>query len=74
MPESQPPQICAACQQPFRCGAATADCWCSQITLSAATRRHLAQRYQACLCRACLEQAAAQEHYTPGFILKDSRP
>ena len=53
------PSTCEACGEPFVCGATLTGCWCTEITLAAETRAELRSRYRGCLCRACLERAAA---------------
>jgi hypothetical protein len=53
---------CEACGAEFTCGAgATAGCWCSEVKLSEALRARLRERYERCLCRACLESFAELE-------------
>jgi hypothetical protein len=53
---------CEACGDEFVCGATLAGCWCAEIKLSDATRAELRSRYSTCLCRKCLENAAALEN------------
>ena len=53
-------ETCAACGEKFVCGAAMAECWCSEVKLSEETRAKLKDRYKGCLCRACLERFAAE--------------
>lgn len=48
------PSTCAACGAKFSCGAALAECWCSQIPLSDEARAELRARYRECLCSECL--------------------
>jgi len=57
-----PNETCAACGQPFYCGASLRGCWCTEVQLTDAQRAALARRYPArgCLCRSCLEQAREQ--------------
>jgi hypothetical protein len=55
-----PKATCPACGQRFACGASLRGCWCSEVKLSDAARAELKQLYSGCLCRACLEHAAAK--------------
>jgi hypothetical protein len=51
---------CPACGVEFECGANAAEpCWCCRVTLDAAQRDALAQRYVGCLCPACLQKEPA---------------
>lgn len=63
-PDSPPPDgaasVCAACGQPFACGAALATCWCGDMELDETARAGLRVRYMGCLCRACLENHATR--------------
>ncbi len=55
-----PLDTCPRCGAGFRCGAAgPAPCACTTVGLSAELRQQLAQRFEGCLCLACL-QALAQ--------------
>lgn len=54
----QAEEICEACGAQFSCGAKLAGCWCSEVQLTDALRAELRERYQHCLCRACLESFA----------------
>jgi hypothetical protein len=56
------PSKCEACGAEFVCGATLAGCWCTEIKLSDETRAELRARYSTCLCRKCLENAAALEN------------
>jgi hypothetical protein len=48
--------ICPRCGAAFACGAAGPQpCACAGVGLSAALRQQLAQRFEGCLCRACLQ-------------------
>jgi hypothetical protein len=49
---------CEACGDVFSCGAATGNCWCSEVLLSDDMLASLRERYGHCLCRACLERFA----------------
>jgi cysteine-rich CWC protein len=49
-------KICQACGAEFACLGGC--CWCSDVTISAATRERLTAQFSDCLCRACLEAAA----------------
>ncbi len=55
------PSVCEACGSEFSCGASLRGCWCSEIKLSDEARAELRARYRGCLCRACIEKAAATE-------------
>ena len=56
-----PNETCVACGQPFHCGASLRGCWCAEVQLTDAQRAKLRATHDAkrCLCRACLEKAAA---------------
>lgn len=60
-PRLREASTCEACGEPFTCGASLAGCWCSQVKLSDAVRAELRERYQSCLCRACLERFACRD-------------
>ena len=62
------PGRCEACGSPFVCGAGLAGCWCRRISLPESTRRDLRGRFSGCLCRPCLERAAA------GGLPQNGRP
>jgi hypothetical protein len=48
-------QTCPRCGQGFTCKPGNISaCQCQGITLSAASREWIAQRYAGCLCKACL--------------------
>lgn len=54
------PDTCPRCGAVFKCGAAGPwPCACASVGLSAELREQLAQRFEGCLCLACL-QALAQ--------------
>ena len=54
------PDTCPRCGAGFKCGAAGPwPCACASVGLSAELRQQLAQRFEGCLCQACL-QALAQ--------------
>jgi len=57
-----PNDTCAACGQPFHCGASLRGCWCTGVTLTAAQRATLRTTHDAkrCLCRSCLERASTR--------------
>lgn len=51
---------CEACGESFACEISLATgCWCGEVILSEAARQQLRANYKSCLCRACLEKAAA---------------
>jgi hypothetical protein len=60
VPASCDVERCEACGGEFTCGAMLAGCWCSEVKLSDALLAELRERYQHCLCRACLEQFAGE--------------
>ncbi len=64
------PSTCEACGNEFVCGATLAGCWCTEIKLSEETRAKFRARYSACLCRKCLEDAAALQNRRRGLELK----
>ena len=53
-------QVCEACGCEFACAASLDSCWCTEIQLSETARARLRERYRHCLCRDCLERAAAK--------------
>ncbi len=54
-------QACEACGETFACEISLGKgCWCGEIKLSDETRQELRAKYKNCLCRACLEKAAAR--------------
>jgi hypothetical protein len=59
-PRWRPPSTCEACGGEFTCGATLGGCWCQEIEVPAEAREALRERYSKCLCRACLERAAAE--------------
>lgn len=53
-------RTCEACGQAFACELNLATgCWCAEIKLSDETRAELRSKYRDCLCRSCMEKAAA---------------
>ena len=55
------PEKCEACGAEFACGASLKGCWCMKVETTEETRAELKEKYQRCLCRACLEKFAADE-------------
>jgi hypothetical protein len=53
------PLNCEGCGKEFNCGASLSGCWCGEIKLSDESRAELREKYRDCLCRECLEKAAA---------------
>jgi len=51
------PKTCQRCGVEFGCGGSC--CWCDEVALDPAVRSELQQQFTDCLCRACLEAAAA---------------
>lgn len=62
------PSTCESCGETFTCGAQLSGCWCMEVKVSEAARAQLRDRFQRCLCRACLERFAAgnEENVTAG--------
>ena len=58
------PSKCEACGNEFVCGATLGGCWCTELKLSDEARAELRSRYSTCLCRKCLEDAAAKQDST----------
>lgn len=46
---------CPVCGTAFECKLST-DCWCGSVKVPPEVREYLADRYETCLCRNCLEQ------------------
>ncbi len=46
---------CPACGSSFTCEL-SAECWCASVNVPPAVREYLADRYESCLCRNCLER------------------
>ncbi|NTU54027.1 MAG: cysteine-rich CWC family protein [Chlorobiaceae bacterium] len=53
--------ICPACGQQFTCGLSTS-CWCSTRVVPDTVRRNLAERYETCVCSACLDRLIAENN------------
>ena len=51
-------KICGHCGQAFGC-AGTYGCWCGDLKLTDVQRAWIKERYQNCLCPACLAAVAA---------------
>ena len=51
--------MCEACGDEFVCGVSIRGCWCTEVSVSKDARRELKTKYKKCLCRKCLEIAAA---------------
>jgi hypothetical protein len=60
-------KTCQNCGARFACGGSC--CWCDEVRLDANVRTELQARFTDCLCRACLELAAAGRLRTDGPIL-----
>jgi hypothetical protein len=55
-------QLCPRCARSFHCGVGdAAPCVCTTLTLDAALLAQLRQRYDRCLCIACLAELQAAE-------------
>ncbi|MGB7925460.1 MAG: cysteine-rich CWC family protein [Pyrinomonadaceae bacterium] len=59
--ESCEASTCESCGEPFACGAQLSGCWCMEVEVSEAVRAELRERFQRCLCRACLERFAEND-------------
>ena len=46
---------CPACGATFECKLST-ECWCGSVNVLPEVRAYLADRYETCLCRNCLEE------------------
>lgn len=54
---TQPHDTCPRCHRAFHCGAAdAAPCPCATLSLGRALLTELRQRYDGCLCLACLAE------------------
>ena len=69
----QAAETCEACGELFSCGAKLAGCWCSEVQLTDALRAELRERYQQCLCRACLEKFAGEDSNRDGQDKQDEK-
>jgi hypothetical protein len=49
------PSVCPRCTRGFDCGIDSGACWCADVTTNAMTRAALADYYNGCLCRECLQ-------------------
>ena len=49
------PSVCPRCSATFVCGVDTGNCWCAGVEMNEITRTSLAQFYDGCLCRECLQ-------------------
>ena len=58
-------KTCQNCGAEFACGGSC--CWCDEVRLDATVRTDLQARFTDCLCRACLESAAAA-HIEPAGV------
>jgi hypothetical protein len=59
-PRWREPAPCEGCGAAFTCGATLGGCWCMRVKVPADARTKLRGRYSKCVCRECLERAAAQ--------------
>ena len=51
---------CPMCGKVFTCGLSRL-CWCATMPLSDKLRAWLAERYETCVCRTCLERLIEEE-------------
>jgi hypothetical protein len=49
------PSVCPRCSREVHCGIDTGACWCADVTANDSTRAAMAQYYDGCLCRDCLQ-------------------
>jgi len=50
---------CPICGEQFTCGMSTS-CWCATRVVPDSVRRFLAERYETCVCSACLDRLIAE--------------
>jgi len=51
--------VCPMCGEQFTCGMSTS-CWCATRVVPDSVRRHLAERYETCVCSTCLDRLIAE--------------
>ncbi len=56
---------CPRCSRSFDCAIATGACWCAAVDMNDVTRAALAQYYDGCLCRECLQSLEEQRPQAP---------
>lgn len=62
LPVLKKQQTCEACGTSFACEIdLERGCWCAGIKVGDGVRAELRRQYRNCLCRSCLEQAAAAD-------------
>ncbi len=49
------PNLCPRCARAFDCGIDSGACWCADVTTNGSTRAAVAEYYDGCLCRDCLQ-------------------
>ena len=59
------PSTCPRCSREFVCGVESLSCWCASVQIDSGTRAALAQYYDGCLCRECLESLEADRPQAP---------
>lgn len=59
------PSTCPRCSREFVCGIDTGACWCATLQINDTTRAALAQYYEGCLCKECLESIEAERPQVP---------
>ena len=59
---SATPSVCPRCSTTFVCAVDSGACWCASLDINQITQASLAQYYNGCLCRECLQ------------ALEDARP
>jgi len=50
---------CESCGSEFKCEIGIKGCWCSKVDLTDEVRAELAEKYDDCLCKNCLEGVQA---------------
>ena len=65
-------RVCEGCGKEFSCGANLTGCWCREIDLSDEARAALKSAYRDCLCRECLNEAAAKDESKNPAALKST--
>ena len=56
---------CPRCSRSFECGIGTGSCWCAEVDMNEITRAALAQYYDGCLCRECLQSLEDERPQVP---------
>jgi Cysteine-rich CWC len=59
---------CPRCAREFDCGIDSGACWCADVTTNATTRAALAEYYDGCLCRDCLQSMEDDRPEVPSVL------